>query len=120
MKERLNLLRKRLQLSQEEFGSKIGLTKASISRLESGTNNFTEQTIMSICREFNVNKEWFINGTGEMFIDRSPKEQLAYWLGNIVMENDDNFKLRLLNILSELDENEWELLETLALKLAKK
>ena len=67
MKERLNILRKYLNLSQEDFGARIGLTKASISRLENGTNNFTEQTILSICREYNVNREWMENGTGEMF-----------------------------------------------------
>lgn len=74
MKERLNLLRNYLNLSQEDFGLKIGVTKASISRLENGTNNFTERTILSICREFNVNEDWLRYGKGEMFKPESLDE----------------------------------------------
>lgn len=120
MKERLYELRKILNLNQDEFGAKIGLSKTAISKMEKGTNNFTEQTIKSICREFNVNREWFETGKGEMFVNLSSKERLASWMGTVVMEDEDNFKVRLLNILAELDENEWELLEKMAFKLAKK
>lgn len=67
MKERLKELRKTLNLSQEEFGNKLGVTKATISRLESGTNKLTEQMIKSICREFNVDYYWLTDGIGEMF-----------------------------------------------------
>lgn len=62
MNERLKLLRKTLGLSQEEFGKRIGVTKTSISRLESKVNNFTEQMILSICREFKVDYVWFVQG----------------------------------------------------------
>ena len=120
MNKRLNILRKQLHLSQEVFGTKIGLSKSAISKLEKGNNDFTEQTIKSICREFNVNREWLEKGIGEMFVNLSPKEQLSSWMGDVIMEADDSFKVRLLNILSELDENEWELLEKLAFKLTKK
>lgn len=120
MNKRLNTLRKELHLSQEVFGTRIGLSKSAISKLEKGNNDFTEQTIMSICREFKVNRDWLEHGTGEMFINLSPTEQLASWMGDVIMEADDSFKIRLLNILSELNESEWELLEKLALKLTKK
>ena len=50
MNERLNLLRKTLKISQEEFGKRLGVTGASISRLEKGERNITEQMIKSICR----------------------------------------------------------------------
>ena len=58
MNERLNLLRKTLNISQEEFGKRLGVTGASISRLEKGERNITEQMIKSICREFNVDYIW--------------------------------------------------------------
>ncbi|MCJ7854866.1 helix-turn-helix domain-containing protein [Lachnospiraceae bacterium NSJ-143] len=66
MKERIRLIRKERELSQEEFAKKIGLTKTSISKIETGVNTPSEQTIMSICREFNINEEWLRNGTGSM------------------------------------------------------
>ena len=45
MGERLKELRKKLGLTLESFGEKVGVGKSSISRLESGTNNLTEQMI---------------------------------------------------------------------------
>ena len=55
MKERIRLIRKERELSQREFAKKIGLTKTSMSKIETGVNTPSEQTIMSICREFNIN-----------------------------------------------------------------
>lgn len=67
MKERVKELRKKLGLTLEKFGEKLGVTKQTISRIENGVNSLTEQMLKSICREFNVNEEWLRNGTGEMF-----------------------------------------------------
>lgn len=67
MNERIKLLRNTLDLSQEAFGEKIGVTKTSVSRLEKGDRNPSEQTIKSICREFNVNYAWLLEGKGDMF-----------------------------------------------------
>ena len=67
--ERIYRLRKHLGLSQEAFGQRIGIKKASISMIEKGKNNPSEQTIKSICREFDVNYAWIMEGLGEMFSD---------------------------------------------------
>lgn len=66
MKERLKQARIALRLSQRNFGSRIGVTDAAISKLESGFNNLTEQMILSICREFGINENWLRTGEGEM------------------------------------------------------
>lgn len=68
MENRLKEIRNKFELSQEKFGERLGVTKASISRLESGINNITESMIKLICSEFNVNEEWLRYGIGEMFI----------------------------------------------------
>ncbi len=67
MNERLKELRKYLSMNQEEFSTRIGVTRSAISRLESGDINFTEQMLKSICREFNVNRVWLTEGVGDMF-----------------------------------------------------
>ena len=46
---RIKELRQTLDLSMDVFGSKIGITKSSISKLEKGDNNPSEQTIKLIC-----------------------------------------------------------------------
>ncbi|MBZ2387304.1 helix-turn-helix domain-containing protein [Anaerococcus murdochii] len=69
MKDRIKKIRKALGLSGEKFGENIGLKRSSISQLETGTNNPTDQVIKSICLAYNVNEDWLRTGNGEMFIE---------------------------------------------------
>lgn len=74
MKNRVSNIRKALHLSQESFGSRLGVTGASISRIEKGGRSITEQMILAICREFNVREEWLRDGKGDMFLDFTEDE----------------------------------------------
>lgn len=65
--ERIKKVRRSLDLTQQEFCGRIGLKRNSISLIESGSRNTSDQTIFSICREFNVREEWLRTGEGEMF-----------------------------------------------------
>jgi len=69
MNERLILLRKRLGLTQTEIGDKLGMSRSAIANLELGRVDFSEMTILHICRTFCVNQIWFRTGEGEMFED---------------------------------------------------
>ncbi len=64
---RVNLIRTALNVNQEDFGNKIGVTKFSVSSYENGKRKLTDRNINDICREFNVNEEWLRYGIGEMF-----------------------------------------------------
>ena len=114
MNERIRELRKKLRLSGEKFGEKIGLKRVAISQLETGRTTPTNQTIMSICREFNVSEEWLRNGTGDMFVPMTRDEEIATFIGGIQADVDDTFKKRLISVLAKLDEEEWDLLEKIA------
>ncbi len=65
--ERIRKVRKELDLTLEEFADKLGVTKQTISHVEDGLNNLTEQLTRRICREYHVNYEYLIYGKGEMF-----------------------------------------------------
>ena len=67
--ERIKEIRSSLGLTLEKFGEKVGVTKQTISRIENGINNLTEQMAKSICREFNVDYIWLTTGEGNMFVD---------------------------------------------------
>lgn len=69
MNNRIKEIRKTLDLSQEAFGERLGITGSGLSNIESRKRNVTEQMILSICREFNVNEEWLRTGNGDMFIE---------------------------------------------------
>lgn len=72
MERRIKEIRKSCgDTSQEVFGKRIGLTGATISRLESGDRKPTEAIILSICREFHINKDWLERGEGEMRLEES-------------------------------------------------
>lgn len=65
---RIKELRKSLKLSQEGLGNAIGLTKSSVSNIENGIRNVTDQHIKLLCSELNVNEEWLRTGRGKMFV----------------------------------------------------
>lgn len=117
MKERIKELRKTLDLTLEEFGNKIGVTKTTISRIENGVNSVTNQMLTSICREFNVNEEWLRTGEGDMFVPLTRSEAIAEFAGSLMKEEDASFKKRLIEALAKLNEQEWEVLEGIARKL---
>lgn len=101
MKSRIKQLRNKLSLTQEDFGKRIGIGKTSVSKLETGENKPSDQTIMLICREFNVNEEWLRDGIEPMFIKTSPYER-AYNRFGYIMENSIPSKKAALSMLLEL------------------
>ncbi len=69
--KRINEVRSTLGLSMEKFGKQIGITKVSVHNIEKGNNNPSEQTVMLICKEFNVDYVWLTEGVGDdMFVSR--------------------------------------------------
>lgn len=72
---RLREVRRTLNMTQQAFADKLGVKRNTVGQWECGINAPTDQTIFSICREFNVNEEWLRTGTGEMFIEETPDEE---------------------------------------------
>lgn len=74
MKERIKLLRTTLGLTQQEFANRIGVKRNTVGQYEIGRNDPTDTVVSLICREFNVNRDWLLTGTGEMFVPESRGE----------------------------------------------
>lgn len=117
MGERIKILRKNLNLTQKEFGERIGIKSNTVATYEIGRNEPIDAVVALICREFNVSETWLRTGKGEMFVELSRDEELAKFFGEVSF-GEPNFKRRFLSVLSQLDESGWELLEDMALKLA--
>lgn len=75
MKERIRLLRKYYDLTQQEFADKIGIKRNTVATYEAGRNAPIDAVISLICREFNVSETWLRTGQGEMFLYESADEQ---------------------------------------------
>lgn len=120
MHERLRKLRKTLDLTQQEFAEKLGVKRNTVAQWEIGRNEPSDAIILSICREFNVNEEWLRTGKGEMFIQLSRNEEIAEFVGQLMSDEDDSFKKRLISGLAALDENGWKVLEDFLDSIQKK
>ena len=114
--ERIKKVRKALDLTQQEFADRIGMKRNSIAQVEMGRNT-SEQTIFSICREFNVNETWLRTGEGELFLQLSRDEEIAAYLGQIMSDDEDSFRRRMISVLCRLSTEEWAILERMAQKL---
>lgn len=117
--QRIKQIRNSKKLTQDDFAEIIGLTKNFISLIETGNRTPSDRTISDICRVFHVNESWLRTGDGEMFKPVNRDAELAAFLGDIMKDEDDDYRRRLLSVLQRLDRIEdWELLERVATRLA--
>lgn len=108
--DRIKLLRKeKLNLTMEKFGEALGISKAAISRIESGIVTLTDQNRRSICREFNVSERWLRTGEGEPFIKKSRSDEIFEYVARIQGVND-NFKAQFAAALTALEEEDWKII----------
>lgn len=120
MNERIALVRKSLGLTQEKFAEQVGLSRNFMWMIESGTRVPSGRTISDICREFNVNETWLRTGEGEMFNQITRSEKITSFLTEITEDEGDDLKRRFVEMLAELEPEDWKLLERMAEKLQKK
>ena len=119
MKERIKKIRKDFDLTQQEFADKVGLKRNSVASYEIGKNIPMDPVIKAICREFKVNEDWLRTGNGEPYIRIDKDIALMEWAGTVLSETDESFRKRFVNMLSKLDEKDWETLEKIVLLLEK-
>lgn len=106
--ERVKEIRKSLGLTLEKFGERVGVTKQTMSRIENGVNNLTEQMTKSICREFGVDYIYLTTGDGEMFVESD--DDIMESIDRIMM-GENEFHKNLFKTFARLDEDELTALE---------
>jgi len=111
MYKRLKKIRKELDMTQQEFADGIGIARGNISAYEVGKNAPSDAVISLICTKYNVNENWLRTGEGDMFVKLSYSDEIAQFVGQLMTEEDDSFKKRLVSGLAALDETGWKVLE---------
>ncbi|GHV65715.1 hypothetical protein AGMMS49587_20270 [Spirochaetia bacterium] len=76
LRERLQALRKALDVNQKEFSKGIFLSSSFYAQLESGTRNINDRIYELITQKYNVNKDWLKTGKGGMFASPPPNMNL--------------------------------------------
>ncbi|HBF4976906.1 XRE family transcriptional regulator [Clostridioides difficile] len=95
-------IRENINLSQQKFGEKLGVSKDVISNIEYNRVEPKSLFINYMCDVFNVNKEWLLNGVGNMYISAEEDILLGEVFYKIASSKDEILKELVINI-SKLD-----------------
>lgn len=117
MNERIKELRNYLGLTQQQFADKLRVKRNTVATYEIGRSEPSTSAIALICREFGVSEKWLRYGDGDMFTISTRSEEIAGFVSDVLSEEDESFKKSFISILSKLSENEWKLLEKMALSM---
>ena len=110
MGARIKEIRKGAGLTLESFGKRIGITASSCSTIENGKSNPSDQTVLMICREFNVNEDWLRDGIGEPFMQMSREDTIAAYVGKINGGKITDIEESIIKFMAETPVEEWETL----------
>lgn len=104
--ERLRQLRRERGLSQEDLGKVLGLSKANISKFETGKLQPSLQHLIALVQYFKVPAEYLL-GLNELQdlkasqeTKTAPAQAIPTPLGLLPEEEDDPFRRQLLTVLS--------------------
>jgi transcriptional regulator with XRE-family HTH domain len=78
--DRLVKIRDSLGLTQKEFSKNIYVSQTYYSNVENGNKKINDRIIALICSQYGVNKEYLLNGNGEIFSENLPDIQLQQLL----------------------------------------
>lgn len=113
---RIEELRNAEKLSRGNFGKKIGKSIDAVYNIERGRAAIKPDLIDLICKTFYVNKDWLLNGEGDMYYISKESldiggtiskildsEKLSILTSQLVNLSDDKIKVieDLINLLSE-------------------
>lgn len=111
MNNRIKELRNALNMTQQDFGKRIGVTRDAIAGYERGVT-IKEPIVKLICREFNVSIAWLKEGVGDMF-----NEYPNMLLDEIADEYHlDEIQKNIVKTYLELDDDEKDVLTNFLLK----
>ena len=114
--ERVSLIRKSKnpKMTQAEFADSINMSRSNLANLENDRYRITDRVISDICAVHNVNRVWLETGDGEMFTESSRAEKIGRFVADVLADEPDSFRRKLIDILIELDEDGWQKLKEAA------
>nr|DAE55025.1 MAG TPA: Helix-turn-helix XRE-family like protein [Caudoviricetes sp.] len=87
--DRIKILRKTLNLSQDAFGEKLGIKKSAVSKIENGENGLKDQLAKLICRTFNVDYFWLTEGADVDMFTAFPETIIDEVVEQFDLNSDD-------------------------------
>ena len=108
--QRIKAVRQSLDLSQREFGEKLGVSRGVLNNIESNVVLAKPLFVEHICAVYGVDQTWLETGEGEMFRAPSVDEELAAFVADVISD-DNEFKKRVFYAMSRMDDAAWDAFE---------
>lgn len=100
------------KLTQEEFGKRLGLSRAAVTNLEDAENRLPngipESTILLISRTFNIHSEWLRTGEGDMIMATEPDERFKEFVEKHTPDESPYFKSLAMMAAKCWTDEQWE------------
>ena len=114
MHTRISEIRKKNNLTQEQFSKRMGISKNYVNLIENGRKTPGDRLVSDICREFNVNETGLRTGEDDPVLPRTRNQIITDFTADLLREENDSFRRRFIEALSILDVNDWKTLEKIA------
>lgn len=117
MKERIKKIRNSLGLTQQKFADRLGLKRQTIASYEIGNIVPSDSTLLLICKEFEINKDWLLTGEGEMY--DMPEDETVAAVSELLEESNPFYDLiiGIVHTYKKLDDKSQEVLKNLSQEL---
>lgn len=116
---RIREIRKQKKLSQTAFGERLGVSKDVIVNIENLRVQPKPLLINGICSEFNVNRDWLLDGVGEMYTLTTEDEKMMELFAELTVNDNPKLQKAILQ-LCELKEEYIDMLLPLITELSNK
>ena len=104
---RTSELRKSLGLTQQAFADRLGITRGAVSKYDIDATDPSDAVISLICREFHVREAWLRDGEGEMFEQRTRRDDIAFYLGKVSSGKASELEELIIDLMAETTADEW-------------
>lgn len=105
--ERIKAIRNKLSLTQSQFGEKIGVSRDVINNLEHArAQKVSEPLLKLICKTYNVNYTWLIDGVEPMFFPETD-DDLTIRIAKI-LEGENETAKKIFQAFSAFGEDDWK------------
>lgn len=109
--DRLRYALTETKTAQKDLAVKCGLSKNYISMIVTNQYVPSGRVIEQICEELQLNKEWLVNGTGEMYQPSPQVQEIADLIDTLLDWEPSEFRTKFIKQLASLPLEHWHLIE---------
>lgn len=105
MHNRIKEVREAIGKSQTDFAKELGISRSAISKIESGENIPSEQTLMLMEYKYKISRKYIEKNELPKFIDTSQKDKIKNYIDEKITDNsalNDALKK-----LADMSTEEW-------------